>query len=101
MKIIFQIDIWVKIPERTGLYVYLSAWMLFCIVISTAYAALLSSMMTIPLLNPTIKSIYELAKAQNEGRIQVMVHMHSTYYKMIKVESISIIFDILILVSII
>jgi len=96
-----SIGIWIKIPERTGLYLYLSGWMLFCIVISTAYAALLSSMMTIPVFNPTIKTIYELAKAQNEGRIQIMTHMGSNYYKMIRVESISIIFDILIFVPII
>jgi len=70
--------------------------MLFCIVISTAYAALLSSMMTIPLFDPTIKSFYELASAQKEGRIQVLANMHSIYYQLIKVESISIIFDKLI-----
>ncbi len=77
--------IWMKIPQRLDLYMYLSSWMLFCVVISTAYAALLSSMMAMPFMTPTIKSFNELAKAQNEGLIKVLVYKHSIYYNIIKV----------------
>jgi hypothetical protein len=59
--------------------------MLFCVVISTAYAALLSSTMAVPLMTPTIKSFNELAKAQNEGLVKVIVYKHSIYYNIIKV----------------
>ncbi len=59
--------------------------MLFCLVMSTAYAALLSSSMAVPFLTPTIKTFNELAKAQSEGRIKIMAHKNSIYYQMLKV----------------
>ncbi len=61
--------------------------MLFCLVMSTAYAALLSSSMAVPFLTPTIKTFEELAKAQSEGRIKIMTSANSIYYQMIKVST--------------
>jgi len=60
--------------------------MLFCIVISTAYAALLSSMMAFPFLTQTIKTFSQLANEQNVGNIHIVVHKDSIYHDIIKVE---------------
>ncbi len=79
--------IWNRIPKKFDFHIYLSSWMLFCLVISTAYAALLSSSMAVPFLSPTIKTFDELAKAQSEGRIKIMTHVNSVYYQMIKVST--------------
>ena len=82
----FYKDIWTKIPNSVGFYLFLTAWMLSCLVISSAYSGLLSSIMTIPNMTPIIKSFNDLAKAQKEGKISVFGHIHSLNYKMIRVE---------------
>ncbi len=63
----------------------MSSWILFCLVMSTAYAALLSSSMSVPFLTPTIKTFSELAKAHSVGGIKIIAHKSSLYYQMIKV----------------
>ncbi len=77
--------IWNQIPKKFDFRIYMSSWMIFCLVMSTAYAALLSSSMSIPFLTPTIKTLSELAKANSEGRIKIIAHANSIYYQMIKV----------------
>jgi hypothetical protein len=79
--------IWNRIPKKFDFHIYLSSWMLFCLVMSTAYGALLSSSMAVPFLTPTIKTFEELAKAQSEGRIKIMTNANSIYYQMIKVST--------------
>jgi hypothetical protein len=41
--------------------------------------------MTIPSLTPIIKTFEELAKAQNEGKVQVFANKNALYYQTIKV----------------
>jgi hypothetical protein len=72
--------IWNRIPNKFDFHIYLSSWMLFCLVMSIAYAALLSSLMSVPFLTPTIKTFSELAKAHNEERIKIIAHTNALYY---------------------
>ncbi len=60
--------------------------MLFCIVISTAYAGILSSSMTIPFMTPTIKTFNELAQAMKAGKIKAYTHVYSHYCQFLKVK---------------
>jgi hypothetical protein len=77
--------IWNRVPNKLDFRIYMCSWLLFCLVMSTAYSALLSSSMSVPFLTPTIKTFSELAKAHSEGRIKIIAHTNSLYYQMIKV----------------
>jgi hypothetical protein len=71
--------IWNRIPNKFVFHIYLSSWKLYCLVMSTAYASLLSSSMPVPFLTPTIKTFSKLAKSHNEGRIKIIAHTNALY----------------------
>ncbi len=86
---IIYLVIWNRVPDRFDFRIYMSSWILFCLVMSTAYAALLSSSISVPFLTPTVKTFGELATAHSEGKIRIIAHTNSIYYHMIKVVFIS------------
>ena len=73
------------LPSVRPLRIIISIWILSCLVLTSSYSGCIYSLMTIPLYTKPIDTVMELANAQRNGEIEVMISKPGIYYQNFKV----------------
>jgi hypothetical protein len=76
------------LPSIGSLRILFSGWLLACFVLTSSYSGCLHSLMAFPSKIKTINTIEELANAQRNREIQVIVTENFMYFHLLKVISI-------------
>ena len=90
VAIIFRQTFEHKIPDMKSLSILLCFWQMSALFLYAIFGGEVFKTITFPLKAKTIDTLEELAKAQSDGSIQVMVFKNGVNYESLKVSEIRV-----------